>query len=171
MHQGPIKWWLAFDFADYTILCYLCYLVLLFLADILFDVGSKLTAKLKVNAHSDECIFLIGITSHIAYFIIGLSYFYFTGGDDFFSGLLKIVDSVDARYDIFRWRVIRYVLIMVISGFLLMPLLCASIAYRKRRGFWKWCAFGFLFGWLALGKLLTLKPLATLVRSKEVSGR
>jgi hypothetical protein len=165
MHQGPIKWWLAFDFADYTILCYLCYLVLLFLADNLFDVGSKLTTKLKLNAHSDDCIFLIGITSHIAYFIIGLSYFYFTG-DDFFSGF-KIVDSVDVRYDIFRWRVIRCVLIIVISGFLLMPLLCGSIAYRKRRGFWKWCAFGFLFGYLALGKLLTLKPVPSLVHSKE----
>jgi hypothetical protein len=156
-HTGQIEWWSAFIFADYTILCYLGYLVLLFLADILFDLGSKLAHRIRLEAHSAEFIFLIGMASHIAYFVIGLSYYYFTGRDEFFAGF-GIVDFADARYTIFRMKVVSFVGITLLSGLLLMPIVCGFLSYRKHRGIWKWCAFGFFFGYLALAKLLTLKP-------------
>jgi len=39
--EGPIRFCSAFTFAHYVLLSYLCYLVLLFLTDILFDLGNN----------------------------------------------------------------------------------------------------------------------------------
>lgn len=157
-HTGLIEWWSTFIFADYTIPCYLGYLVLEFLADILFSLGSKLAHRFRLEAHSAEFIFFIGMASHIAYLVIGLSYYYFTGRDEFFAGF-GIVDFADVRYTIFRMKVLRFVGITIVSGLLLMPIVCGFLSYRKGRGIWKWSAFGFFFGYLALAKLLALKSL------------
>ncbi len=155
-HTGQIEWWSAFTFSDYTILCYLGYLVVLFIADIFFDLGSKLAHRFRLGAHSVEFVFFIGLASHIAYLLIGLSYYCFTGRDDFFAGF-GIVDFADVRYAIFRMKVLHFVGITIVSGLFLMPIVCGFLSYRKGRGIWKWCAFGFFFGYPALAKLLTLK--------------
>ncbi len=157
MHSEPIKWWLAFTFADYVFLSYLLYLLLLFLADIRFDLGARFARRLGLQACSGQCIFFIGMASHIAYFIIGLSYYHITGSEDFFIGLLAIVDFVDVRYAIFRGKVVISVFVTLFSGLLLMPPVCGIISYRRRMGFWRWCTFGFFFGYLALAKLLTTR--------------
>ncbi|MBU1054122.1 MAG: hypothetical protein KKC46_09870 [Proteobacteria bacterium] len=150
MFPESIKWWTAFGFADFVIFFYICFLIVLFTVDIRFGVASKIIDKFRFNGSQQDSVFIIGYISLSILLLVNIKF-------EFIGQFFGIVDYYDARYQIFRWKVVHPIVLSILIGSPLMAILCSSLAYWKKMNWLKWAVYGIFFNYLAFAKLISIK--------------
>jgi hypothetical protein len=151
VERAPIKWWLTFSTEDYVVLAFLLYLVLLFAADIVFGLASRITKGLKIRSTTEDSVFIIAFASNLLFLLVNLRY-------DFLEHFIGIVDYSDVRYLFVRMKILNPIFYLFVFGGPLLGIVCGALASRRRPRFWrfcKWLVYGLFFNILALSRLLT----------------
>ncbi len=126
MSYPPPKLWLVFDFYDYIFLCYLLFLIALFISDIAWGTALKIIKKLKIRSSKEDSVFLIAFISLITFLIFELKF-------DLIGHFFGLVQYGGIGYEILRWKIVRPIGLIIFFGGPIIGIITAILAFFKTR--------------------------------------
>lgn len=154
MNASSLQWWLIFDTRDYLFFGLIFFMVLLFFIDIKWDFGYRFFNLLGIKISRENAVFVLGFVSLPVFLLLEYHY-----GN--FIHFIAIQQYMDVRYELFRVKMVQFVLTIIFAGIPLSVFGCMFLSLKKGRSLLKWSVFAFIFNYLALAKLIFLKRSTT----------